>query len=602
MRKKNLYQRIENKLLPLRISTKITFAYFIIILLTVITSGLIFQRISQYNTQKSVSKVSVQTLSSIKAGVDFIFKDVNNYSKMFFSSDILQDLLRNGSLYSDLNKQSQVSHYLYNMLQTTSLIESVIIYDQQGYSYSVGKKTPPNIRISKMEEAPWFGFVVENKGSYLLSLNAAGAFSIHQEGNFVSLIRQIRDINNSQFLGILAINISEDSIKQSYESVVKEANVHITILDENGHRVVQSDEEILPEEIKNDIDSKIYENESGLLTYKKKGIQYFVSYISAINKGWSYISVMPLDNIQYENSWLVVIVLTILIINGMIMFTSTVFISKVITTPINRLLRKMQKVETGVFETIEVEAKNYEFQKLFIGYNIMITEIGHLIERVIEKQNIIRKTELNVLQAQIKPHFLYNTLDSALYLAMSKETDKVCELIEALESYYRLSVSKGKDVVTIGDEISLVENYLIIQKIRYPDLFEVIYKIDKSCLEIPMLKLVIQPLVENALYHGIKPKGEKGTITIQVKIKENTVVLSVEDNGVGMSQNEIDAIFNCTSDKNESFGLWGTVERVRIYYDRADCVKVESSPFLGTKIAISLGVEDFERTVEGDFS
>lgn len=574
--------------LPLRISTKITFAYFIIILITVIISSVIFQQISFYHAKKNISEVSVQTISSINAGVDIIFEDVNNYSKMIFSNDTLQELLRNGSMYSDLNKQSQVSHYLYNMLQTTSLIESVIIYDQKGNHYSLGKKMPPNILISEVEQAPWFSRVVENKGNYTVSLNAEGAFSIHREGNFISLIRQIRDLNTSEPLGILAINISEDTIRQSYSSVVDESDVHIAILDEYGQRVVQNDEDDFIGEIKNDIARKLLKKDTGFITYKRNGVQYLVSYVSQMSQGWSYISIMPLDNLSFNNSSLGISVFIILIINGIIMLVSSILISKTITTPINQLLGKMRNVERGEFEILSIKAKDYEFEKLFIGYNIMITEIERLIARVVEKQNIIRKTELNVLQAQIKPHFLYNTLDSALSLALSSEMEKVCELIEALESYYRLIVSKGKEVVTIGEEIALIENYLIIQKIRYPDLFEVLYDIDETCLKVPMLKLVLQPLVENALYHGIRPKGKKGTITIRTYRTENKVILSIEDDGVGMSQDQIDAIFNCPTEENESFGLWGTVERVRIHYDCMDCVQIESCPSVGTKIIICI--------------
>lgn len=581
---------MKNKLLPLRISTKIPFFYFIIILITVISSGVIFRQISLHNAQKNVSEVSVQTLSSIEAGVDIIFEDVNNYSKMIFSDNTLQELLRSGSVYSDLNKQSQVSHYLYNMLQTTPLIESVIIYDQAGRDYSAGKKMSPIILIPGLEEAPWYQEVVDNRGTYLLSLNAGGAFSIRQEGNFISLIRLIRDIDTSETLGILAINISEDSIRESYAGVVKETDVDISILDEKGKSIIQTDQEDFMGEIKNDISKASTGEQSGFLTHNKDGVQYLISYVTEMHRGWSYISVMPFGSVPYENSWLVLTVLIILIVNGIVMFVSSIIISKTITTPINQLLGKMQKVESGEFETLSVEAKNYEFKKLFVGYNMMITEIDHLIARVVEKQNTLRKTELNVLQAQIKPHFLYNTLDSVLSLALSKEIEKVCELIEALESYYRLSVSKGKEVVTIGEEVSLVENYLIIQKIRYPDLFEVIYDIDESCLKVPMLKLVLQPLVENALYHGIRPKGEKGTITIRVARTDGKVILSVEDDGVGMTQDKIDSIFNCSADENESFGLWGTVERVRIHYDHTDSVKVESSLSKGTKIIISVEV------------
>ncbi|MFP3153888.1 sensor histidine kinase [Lachnospiraceae bacterium ZAX-1] len=582
------WNKLKNRIGSLRIGFKITFAYFIIILLTVVCSSVIFQQASLYSARQRVSEVSVQTLSSVESGINLMFEDVNNYSKMIFSDDNLQNLLRGGGMYSNLQNQAQVDKYLYNMLQTTPLIDSISIFDNGDNTYSVGKKMPPTILIENVQDAAWYDEVVGNKGAYLLSLNADGAFLIQKEGNFISLIRQIRDIDTSIPLGILAIDISEDSIRQSYDSFVKDTAYRIVVLDKNGNSLIQSDDEAFVSNVKAVLLEHMLENKSGFMTYKISGTQYLMSYISQTKYGWTYISIMPFGNVGYENTWLMLIALAILGINGVIMFISSVAISKTLTIPINKLLGAMRKVETGSFQTIAEETGGYEFKKLFIGYNLMIGEIEQLIARVVEEQNIIRKTELNVLQAQIKPHFLYNTLDSVLSLSYSGENKKACELIEALESYYRLSVSKGQEIVTIAAEVELVKNYLIIQKIRYPKMFDVIYEIEENCFAVPMLKLVLQPLVENALYHGIREKGTKGTITISAKQRGEIVLLSVADDGVGMDDDTIQKIFNRKADENRSFGLWGTLERVRIYCNKNDCVKVESDEVNGTKITIML--------------
>lgn len=185
-------------------------------------------------------------------------------------------------------------------------------------------------------------------------------------------------------------------------------------------------------------------------------------------------------------------------------------------------------------------------------------------------------------------------------------------LLEALGSYYRLSVSKGRELITLHEEVEIVRNYLTIQQVRYPGVFEVQYDIDSGCERVMIPKLVLQPLVENSLYHGIRPKGSPGTIRIQARRSKEGVVLTITDDGVGMSEEEVKQIqptevnrsnrsnssnfanssnpsnptFN--SKHNPSFGLWGTMERLRIFYDKEDGLKLQSEVGKGTTIIITI--------------
>jgi len=219
----------------------------------------------------------------------------------------------------------------------------------------------------------------------------------------------------------------------------------------------------------------------------------------------------------------------------------------------------------------------------------MVTEIQNLLHQTMEEQRIKRKAELNVLQAQVKPHFLYNTLDALSYLALSGKNEELYDSLEALGSYYRTSLSKGKEVVTIKEEIEIVRSYLTLQKLRYGDIFDVIYDIDERAYEFETLKLIMQPLVENALYHGIKPKGEMGIIKIFVALEDKNIVISIEDDGVGMSEEELLDLNSDTLDSNsESFGLKGTIKRLQIFYSSSDIYKIESKKRYGTKITLTV--------------
>lgn len=582
---------------PKKLSIKIPFAYFLVILLTVGFSYLVLNKISTNSAQKKINEVSLQTVTSIQTNVDLMVENVNNYSKMIFSDNNLQSLLRQGNVYSNLQTQSKVSKYLYNLIQTVPIIDSVYIFDNSGHSFSVGTQQSPIFTKADVEEAPWYKQVVSNKGKYILKLNGSGAFSDGSKENFVSLIRMIRDIDNTSPLGVMAINIKESALSQAYSNLPNQNSLQIVILDENNQIISASSTEdksvaLFKEMLTNNGDmlkQQFQQSSSGFLTMKSGSQKYTATYLSGGKSNWKFVTITPYNIIHSENKSLMLLAAILLIIIGTVFFVSSFIISRSIINPILELLRSMKKTQSGSLQKVKVEANSLEFEQLFIGYNNMIGQIDQLLKRIIEEQNTIRKAELSTLQAQIKPHFLYNTLDSITSLALSGLNDQVCDLVEALGSYYRMSVSKGRDVITVGEEIEMVKNYLIIQKVRYQDLFEVQYDVDESCCHYPIMKLVLQPLVENSLYHGIRKKGTNGTIWIGAHHTEGGVQITISDDGVGMSEEEIKRILS-TEEKGQikSIGLWGTMERMRIFYEDKNSFKIESEPGRGTKITLTI--------------
>jgi two-component system sensor histidine kinase YesM len=315
--------------------------------------------------------------------------------------------------------------------------------------------------------------------------------------------------------------------------------------------------------------------------------EYLKSYINLNRYNWKFISLVPFKEMKGEWEAFNLITFLIIFINGIMLFIGSILISRTITNPIKKLIKSMRGIEKRKFKMVHIKTGNDEIGKLKEGYNIMIQEIQKLIQQTVEEQRIKRKAELNVLQAQVKPHFLYNTLDAMGYLALSGKSEELYESLEALGSYYRTSLSKGQEVITIKEEIDIVKSYLILQKLRYGKIFDVTYEIDESSYEYKIPKLVLQPLVENSIYHGIKPKGEVGVIKICVKTEDEQIVLSVEDDGVGMSEEALKSIKLDTIDSNSSsFGLKGTIKRLQLFYGITDIYNIESKKRYGTKIDI----------------
>ena len=581
---------------PRKLAFKISFSYFLVILLTVGFSYLVLYQIANNSAQKKINEASLQTITSIQTNVDLMIENVNNYSKMIFSDPNLQSLLRQGNVYSNLQTQSKLSTYLYNLMQAVPSIDSVNIFDNSGHRFSVGTEELPTFREVNVEDAEWYEKVVQNKGKYILRLNGGEIPESSSNENTVSFIRLIRDIDNTSRLGILVINIKEDAFVQAYSNLLNQNTLEIAILDDNEIIVADSTEDqsnaVLKEILttnKERLSEQFQQGSSGVLTLSSSSQKYTVTYLAAGQYNWKFVSIAPHNTTESANKSLVLLALILLVINGIIFFMSSFIISRSIINPIHKLVRSMNKAPSGNFMKINVELNSYEFEQLYNGYNQMIEEMDQLLKRMMEEQKTIRKAELSALQSQIKPHFLYNTLDSAVSLAMSGLNDEVCELVEALASYYRLSVSKGREVITIGEEIEMVRNYLKIQEIRYQDVFETQFDVDIDSCHIPIPKLVMQPLVENALYHGIRPKGKKGTIKISSRNTEDTVTITISDDGVGISEEEIkEILFTERKGKVRSFGLWGTIERMRIFYGNKECIYIKSELGKGTLITLTI--------------
>ncbi|MBB6022445.1 sensor histidine kinase YesM [Paenibacillus sp. JGP012] len=740
---------------PRTLAFKIPFAYFVIILLTVAFSALVLNRISENDAQQKINEASLQTITSIQTNVNLMMENVNNYSKMIFSDPNLQNLLRQGNVYSNLQTQSKVSAYLTNLMQAVPIIDSVYIYDNSGHRFSVGTQQWPAFLEAKVEDAPWYEQALRYKGRYLLRLNGGDSIEnevesvtvanketdrspnnndqgIGQPGRnnrdnnsrnigensspkvngppaigmnmeqeyekvkdnqqekerdagreddqerIVSFIRLMRDLDDTSPLGFLVMNIKEKSIAQAYANLPASDSFQVAILDEhmrviatnaaanvarntatNMASTAVASKSPVPSALTSSTKSTsspasaesfasqastaaaqkqagmqeilqanqarlsqaFQEQPSGVVTLHSGGQDYAVTYLSAGEDQWKYISMSPYRATDTRNKSLVLLALMLLAVNGSVFFISSFIISRSVIKPIHKLLRSMQKAPSGNFRKVKVELNSSEFEQLYSGYNQMIEQIEQMLKRIIQEQQTIRRAELNTLQAQIKPHFLYNTLDSITSLAMSGMNDKVCEMLEALGSYYRLSVSKGNEVITLHEEVEIVRHYLSIQQVRYPGVFEVQYDIDPDCERVMMPKLVLQPLVENSLYHGIRAKGSPGMIRIQARQTADAVTLTLTDDGVGMSKEQMQQIQrsekqksfwpmlkpsqsgtissiqassvpasapNSDANVNASFGLWGTMERLRIYYDREDVMKLESEPGKGTTITITI--------------
>ena len=267
-------------------------------------------------------------------------------------------------------------------------------------------------------------------------------------------------------------------------------------------------------------------------------------------------------------------------------------LSRSITKPIGRLSRAAERVARGELSVRVNVDSGGEVETLARSMNTMIVRTNRLVKQVTREQTRLRKAELELLQSQINPHFLYNTLDTIIWLAEAGDQPSVVSMVGSLADFFRVSLSQGRDIVTVREELKHVYSYLQIQQVRYQDILEYSINVPEELFEQSIPKITLQPLVENALYHGIKNKRGMGRITLWGERQGGVFRLYVSDNGIGMKKDRLkqvsDTINNPSASDDEIFGLNNVNERIRMKFGGRYGIHVDSSYLVGTLVTVLL--------------
>lgn len=300
---------------------------------------------------------------------------------------------------------------------------------------------------------------------------------------------------------------------------------------------------------------------------------------------------LKLDN-QIRNLIIICSIVSMFLITFLILSFSS-FANK-ITDPIVELYQYTKEIAKGGLKVQAPKSNIEEIRMLSEQYDQMIIRIDELITHIREEQERQRKTELKLLQSQLNPHFLYNTLDTIVWLAEGKRHREVVEMITALSSFLRIGLNKGNDFISIKEEAEHVRSYLQIQHFRYEDIMDYEIDFDEEIKSYTTLKLTLQPIVENALYHGIKNKREKGFLKIKGWEKNNTIYMQVKDNGIGMKTEELRKMQRLVRmggdeiDAREGFGIANVAERIRLNYGAEYGLTIESEYGVGTLVTVKI--------------
>lgn len=449
-------------------------------------------------------------------------------------------------------------------------VVSIYLFDNMGNKI-LGSNLNTQYYTSILDEV-WF---IEAKNETNISHFSAphtNSFTLTSNENVIFLSRSVEYVEKMvKKRGILLIELNFETL----------ANLAAkTNLGKGGHILILNDKDTLIYVSNNSEDIPYLESLDIAITNLIGGVksiidstEYYININTLVHTRWRIVTVNNVNDIALAREEMILILFFIFIISFTLTTVISIFISKRITRPLNTLKDSMLKLESGDFNTkVEVRGQK-EVVRLSISFNSMIDEIRTLMDRVVDEQRDKQRNELRALQNQINPHFLYNTLDSIVWLAENHRSEDVITTVVALARFFRISISSGASSIAVKDEISHIENYLTIQKIRYVNKFKYTLDVTKEVEDLKVMKLILQPIVENAIYHGVGDDME--LISIRAYKDEVSLYFEIENSGYGITDERIHEIYDMLNGSNTqtSVGLKNVYQRIKLFYGhKADLI------------------------------
>ncbi|MDD3840818.1 MAG: histidine kinase [Clostridia bacterium] len=548
----------------LNIKNKLIISFLIVSIIPTTFIGLISYNISSDIVKEMRINESIYELSNVNEKVNQLLKNKELIAIKFSLDRNLYDLLSNRSIDQSqyIKKTFDLDKMLYDY-RYTEQTHSIYIFDNNDKIYTNDNKV--GITRKQLESTPWFNKNIDTNNHFWgETININGS-------NVLPLIRIIKDTKTSNEIGLVQLNIEEKNIYNLYQgNQLNKSNITY-LLNKDNNIISCYNKSFLGKDF-SDIynDNLNFINHSGYFQRKINGRKYIFVYKVDKDNQWKYINVISLDRITASSNYIKRYTFYICILSIIICLAVSMFLSSRFTDPIHKLINMMDKAESGNLDVTFKSKYNDEIGKLGKSYNNMVARLKKSIDDIFDIQAKKREAEYKAMEFQINPHFLYNTLSSIIWLSNKGENKDVIKMTDSLSKLFRISISKGREVITIREEVEHVKNYLEIQKIRYKDEFECIYDIDENILGLYTIKIILQPLAENALYHGIRDMECKGIIKITAKKFADYIILEVMDNGNALSEQGIknmnDFLYNDTSDERFGIGIRNVNNRIKFYF------------------------------------
>ena len=540
-----------------------------------IVAGLTLFLFAFINTSATRGTLINNAMTSTEQSVHLAYLHLKNYH---------DELVQRGSTITDeLQRVSTEEEFLERMRDIYHLnidIISISLFDANGQLEShapIFLKEQETINLFNQE---WFEKPPEDLQILLSAPHLQSTFDM-QPAWVVSMMKNIIVNNESKYI---VVDYDFSQVGDYFNRIAIGERGYAYIANREGEVLYHPKQAQFTKEESDAINSVLYHGDG---TYLTENEEYSIGHRTVSHTGWKVVGISYLDDAvipaMNEIQELTFYTLGVMFILILIM---SLLVSKFISQPITQMIAQISKAEIGDSKEQIYQSRFNEVRQLSESYNRQMNRIQLLMEQIKEEQAELRKSEMNVLQAQINPHFLYNTLDSILWMAESGETQQTSEMVAALGKLLRISLSQGQNLIPLRKELEHAENYLRIQKFRYKDQFTYSIKAEEHLLDYLTVKIVIQPFLENALYHGIEYMVDQGHISIEVYERDEKICIEIRDDGVGMPPEKLAHIQKLKDSNETGIGIRNVHQRIQVYFGKEYGVDIESELDEGTTVRI----------------
>ncbi len=563
---------------------KILIFSFAIILMPTLTLGFFSYQESQKIVQQKVSISNLNTVRQVGERIEFIFQDAHDMSLFLIQNDDVREFfkLADNRGEAPVNTEAiRLNNKLMYLVSSKPYIYSIYFKGFNGIAMDTKNASNPMDAEREREIIGLKGGYVWDRGTVV---NYNGTLT-----NVFSITRVVNDMHNiPDRLAIMKININEEELSKIYGNKIMGKQDDFFMIDA-GHRIISSvDKEKLGRELSFPMDrGKPGDAKEGYFETMVDGQAFLVTYYLIENLNYTLVNLVPLRELLQENRIIPKTMLEVAAISFLVCVLFAVLFSAKVLSPLKKIGVQMKKVEEENFDVKINISGNDEVAMLGRSFNKMSAKLKELIQQVYLTRIKQREAELAALQAQINPHFLYNALDTIYWMGRMEKAFETSKLIEALAKLFRLSLNSGRELILLRDEVEHLNNYLIIQKKRYNGSIAFHVEIEDGLLGCTVLKLILQPLVENAIVHGIDKKDGRGSVSVVIMKVEEKVVYEVRDDGIGVDVSEINLLLTGVGDSNRGFGIKNVNDRLKLYYGDEYGIEFFCEKGGGTRVVVT---------------
>ncbi|NQX63614.1 sensor histidine kinase [Paenibacillus qinlingensis] len=585
----------------LSIKNKIFSTNILIIILSISIIALFANIVSQKAIIEKAVKNSSRELVLIDNNLQTLITTVEDYSKILatdyrLQNELYNDFLENNNLSTshyvggldNLSMKKTLSEVISNIVEPNTNIKAVSVLTSNHQWVDVG--FADNEFASRI-----FGSGPEAiDHSFQPVLTGLMKFKFRYEGddNVFAVSKTVIHKDTGKTVGLVVLYVKETVIASIYERKMNYKGGNFYILDQNGNIISSQNKANLYRDFKEATSISIPNStqvETGF--FQGNGSEkVLVSTHRLEPLEWSIVSVIPIDEITVERKEINKLIIWIGSLCLLLAFIVSYLLSRSITRPIFQLSRTMRDIRTGHLTVRSSYQSSDEIGYLNDVFNNLMDRIEELVAENVEEQKTKAEIEFKLLQTQVQPHFLYNTLETIISLIKLNMKTEAITATKYMANFYKISLSKGNDIITLREEMQLSESYLEIQQLRYVEYMAYTMDIDEDIMSCSISKLTLQPIVENAIYHGLKRKTEKGLLRITGRRMGDEVRIEIYDNGVGIEESQIKGLLREVSDSSErtGFGVRSVHNRIRMLYGDRYGLELESEIGLYTRVTIRL--------------